>query len=152
MGANEMLYANIEWNKIFLRIAGTIFVLLPVMLALFIFLWNPKNTIYSFFALLNEMALISGIIIKSEDTEMHSIMTIIGLLISAIVGILFGEQYELQNGIVSFLIYLWVWLSLYRAGLEISLEYVEYEKLLNSLIISIGSIATLSSYWFSFFF
>lgn len=147
-----MLYADIEWNKIFLRIAGTIFVLLPALLALFIFLWSPKNTIFSFFALLNEMALIAGLIIKIEDTQMHSIMTIIGLLISAIVGSIFSSQYGLQNGIVSFLIYSWVWLSLYSAGLEISLEYIEYEKLFNSLIISIGSIATLSWYWFSFFF
>lgn len=147
-----MLYTNIEWNKIFVRIASTIFVLLPVLLALFIFLWSPKNAIFSFFALLNEMALITGLIIKMEDTQMHSIMTIIGLLISAIVGSILSSQYGIQNGVVSFLIYSWVWLSLYSAGLEISLEYIEYEKLFNSLIISIGSIATLSWYWFSFFF
>ncbi len=147
-----MLYSNIEWNKIFLRIAGTIFVLLPALLSIFIFLWSPQNTIFSFFAMLNEMALISGLIIKIEDTHMHSIMTIIGVLISLIVGALFSRQYGLQNGIVAFLIYLWVWLSLYSAGLEISLDYIEYEKLFNSLIISVGSIATLSWYWFSFFF
>ncbi len=146
-----MLY-SVDWNKAFVRVAGTIFVLLPVTLALFIFLWSPENTIYSFFAVLTETSLISGIIANEEDTQMHSLMTIMGLFVSLIVGTIFSWSHGLAQGIVNFLIYWWVWLSLYSAGIQISLNYVDQNKLFESLMIVVGSIATLSWYWFSFFF
>lgn len=146
-----MLY-SVDWNKMFLRVAGTIFVLLPLLLALFIFLWSPENTIYSFFAALAETALVAGIIANEEDTQMHSLMTVMGLLVSLIVSTLFSWQHGFVHGIVNFLIYWWVWLSLYSAGIQISLKYIDQNKLFESLIIVVGSIATLSWYWFSFFF
>jgi hypothetical protein len=135
-----------------MRIAGTIFVLLPLSLALFIFLWSPEHTIYSFFAALAETALVAGIISNEEDTQMRSLMTVMGLLVALIVATIFSWQYGLAQAIVNFLIYWWVWLSLYSAGIQISLKYIDQNKLFESLIIVIGSIATLSWYWFSFFF
>lgn len=141
-----------EWNRVFVKIAGSIFFTLPILLGTIILIWSPKNTVYSFFVFLSEMSLVSGIITKIEDVQRHSIMVISGLLIAAIISSIFSWQYGIQNGFVSFLIYNWVWLSLYEAGLEIHLEFIEHDKLLSSLIVVVGSIATLSWYWFGFFF
>lgn len=146
-----MLY-SVDWNKVFIRVTGTIFVLLPICLALFIFLWSPKNTIYSFFAILAETSLLAGIIANEEDTQMHSLMTIMGLVVSIILSTVFAWSFGFINGLVNFLIYWWVWLSLYSAGINISLKYIDQNKLFESLIIVVGSIGTLSWYWFGFFF
>lgn len=146
-----MLY-NINWGDVFVKIAGTIFVLLPALLALFIFLWSPENTIYSFFAILAELSLIAGIMAKEEDTQIHSLMTIMGFFISLILSTIFSWKYGITNGIVNFLIYWWVWLSLYSAGINISLKQIDLNMLFESLIVVVGSIATLSWYWFGFFF
>ncbi|MBU5689797.1 MAG: hypothetical protein QXM68_00235 [Candidatus Aenigmatarchaeota archaeon] len=147
-----MLYSNIDWNGVFVKVTGTIFVLLPVFISIFVYLWTPKYSIYSLFGFLTEISLIAGIIANEEDTQMHSLMTIFGLLVSLIEASIFSVNFGFENGIVSFLIYWWVWLSLYSAGIEISLKTIEFSKLFSSLIIAVGSIATLSWYWFSFFF
>ncbi|MCX8178211.1 MAG: hypothetical protein N3D75_00035 [Candidatus Aenigmarchaeota archaeon] len=149
---DNMLYSNIDWNDIFVKVAGTIFILLPVFISIFVYLWAPEHSIYSLFGFLTEISLIAGIIADESDVQMHSIMTIFGLLVSLIEATIFSVNFGFQNGLVSFLIYWWVWLSLYSAGIEISLKTVEFSKLFGSLIITVGSIATLSWYWFSFFF
>ncbi|MEM5801760.1 MAG: hypothetical protein QW474_00340 [Candidatus Aenigmatarchaeota archaeon] len=146
-----MLY-SVDWNKVFTRVTATVFVLLPAFLALFIFLWSPKNTIYSFFAILAETSLVAGIIANEEDTQMHSLMTIMGFFVSLILSTIFAWHFGFVNSIVNFLIYWWVWLSLYSAGINISLKYVDQNKLFESLMIVVGSIGTLSWYWFGFFF
>ena len=146
-----MLY-SIDWRRVFIRMSGTLIVLLPVILATFIFLQDRSKLIYSFFALLSEMALVVGIIVDIDNTEMHSVMSIIGLLISGVIAVIFSWNYKIYNGLVSFFIYYWVWLSLYSAGLQLSVRNIEYEKLFNSFVIVVGGIATLSWYWFSFFF
>ncbi|MEM5793329.1 MAG: hypothetical protein QXY45_03155 [Candidatus Aenigmatarchaeota archaeon] len=146
------MFYSWDWKKIFIRMFGTLLVLLPVLLAFFIFIEDPSKIVYSFFALLTEMALVLGIIIDIENTEMHSVISFVGLLISLIIGVIFSWNYKIHNGLVSFFIYYWVWLSLYSAGLQLSVKYVEYEKLFNSFVIVLGGVATLSWYWFSFFF
>ncbi|MCX8179566.1 MAG: hypothetical protein N3E38_02405, partial [Candidatus Aenigmarchaeota archaeon] len=65
---------------------------------------------------------------------------------------IFSWNYGITNGIVNFLIYWWVWLSLYSAGINISLKQIDLNMLFESLIVVVGSIATLSWYWFGFFF
>lgn len=146
-----MLY-SIDWSKVFVRVAGTVFVLLPISLALLIFLWSPENTVYSLFAALTETALVAGIITKEDNTQMHSLMTVMGLLISATIAMIFSRQHGFIQGVINFLIYWWVWLSLYSAGIQISLKYIDQNKLFESLIIVVGSVATLSWYWSSFIF
>ncbi len=146
-----MLYNNIDWSKIFTQVASTTFIILPIFISIFIYLWFPKYSIYSLFGLLTEISLIAGIIVDETDDQMHSLMTITGFFISLIEASLFSITFGFENGFVSFLIYWWVWLSMYSAGIQISLKTIDFSKLFNSLVITIGSISTLSWYWFSFF-
>ncbi|MFH8080439.1 MAG: hypothetical protein QXO84_00990 [Candidatus Aenigmatarchaeota archaeon] len=145
------MFHKINWRELFIQITGFVFLFLPLVLALMIFLWSPQNYIYSFFALLTEISLIEGILTTEENVENHSMVMISGFFVSIISSIFFASKYGFVNSVVNFLIYWWVWLSLYSAGVEISIKEIDFRKLMSSLIITVGGIATLSWYWFSFF-
>lgn len=87
-----------------------------------------------------------------RDHHMHVIVTIIGLLISAVEGYVFGSRFGFHNGVVGFLIYQWVWQSMYSAGLEISVDNIDYMKLFTTLTITFGSMGALTWFWFSHIF
>ena len=145
-----MKYYNLE--KAFVKFSTFTFALLPIILALLIFFMSPSNIIFSFFILLLEMSLILGVIVDISDHHMHMVVTVIGFLISSIEAYVFGNRYGFHNGVVGFLIYQWVWQTMYEAGLDISVNDVDYMKLFTTLTITFGSMGAIIWFWFSHIF
>ncbi len=145
-----MVYYTLE--KAFVRFSTFTFALLPIIIAVLIFFIRPSEIIFSFFILLIEISLILGVVANSNEHHLHMIVTVLGLLISSIESYVVGSKFGFHNGIVAFLIYQWVWQSMYQAGLDISVDNVDYMKLFTTLTITFGSVGALSWFWFSHIF
>lgn len=143
-------YPKLE--KLFLRFASVIFVLSPIIIAALIFLLSPANAIFGFFILLIEFSLLMGIRFKFSDHWIHAIVAIIGLFISAAQAYIFASKFGFHNGVIGFLVYEWVWLSMYIGGLDISVTKVDYMKLFTTLTITFGSMGAITWFWFSHIF
>ncbi len=139
-------------EKTFIHIATLLFLILPVLMAVFIYLWNPKNLLFSFFMISFEVALIIGKFTHLDNTHTHFLVVLLGFFISTIEAFIFSSKYSVQNGVLSFFIYQWVWLSLYGVGLHVSVKREDMSNLMNTLVIAFGSIAAISWFWFSHIF
>ncbi|MBS3052130.1 MAG: hypothetical protein J4428_02045 [Candidatus Aenigmarchaeota archaeon] len=136
----------------FIHIITALFLLLPIVMATLIYAWNPDNIAFAFFMIFLEFAVIIGKFTRIDNKHVHILVALTGFFISVIEAVTFSSKYNLQNGIVSFFIYQWVWLSLYGVGLHISSKKEDLSDLMNTLVIAFGSIAAISWFWFGYIF
>lgn len=141
-----------SFEKVFVLFSLIVFIALPTFMAIFIFISNNENLLFGLFLLLIEAPFAMGVISNIENTNLHFIVAIIGLLLAGVESFMFGSRYGTKNGIVSLLIYQWAWLAMYESGLQVSLKKIDSPELLGALAITFGSIATICWFWFSYIF
>lgn len=142
--------SNLE-NNFAYAVAG-IFLIVPFFMGLLIYIWDKTNIVFSFFMLLLEIAIIVGKFTHVDNKHMHILVVLIGFFISIAEAAIFSSKYDVKNGIVSFFIYQWVWLSLYGVGLHLSSKNTDLSDIMNTLVIAFGSMAAISWFWFGYIF
>ncbi len=122
---------------------------LPVLSAFCFWFFVPGTLFFIVLVLLLEASFFAGLQSEGYGSDKLSIVVLSGLVISLAQGFAFFSNGSASGLLFSVPVYLWAWISMFVAGLEINPKSLDNRALLVALVTTLASVGTMTCIWIS---